>query len=132
MDEGKKAGISRREFARRVAGVAAAMGPVGLAGASALTAATAAAVPELEQAAQGPVLPKLTAEGQAEATVRVQAILSQYGSRFSEAQKADLQRLSVLAQPQLERVRAYAVENGDGTALYLRPLMEHERAAKKA
>lgn len=132
MRDSEKTGISRREFARRMAlasagASAAAMGPVGLVGASALTVATAAVVPEWEQAAQGPALPKLTAEGQAEAAGRVQMILGQYGGRFSEAQKADLQRLSVLAQPQLERVRGYAVENGDGTALYLKPLMEHEK-----
>jgi hypothetical protein len=122
MSDNRKTGISRREFARRVAG-AAAIGPAGLVAASALTAAP----PRRQEAAQGPAPPKLSAAGQAEATGRVEMILGQYAGRFSEAQKADLERLSVLAQPPLERVRAYAVENADGTALYLKPLIEHER-----
>jgi hypothetical protein len=128
--EEKSPGISRREFARRV----------GLATAGASLAATAAPVnmlapasstqtptPAPVSATQGPPLPKLTPEGQAEATRRVQAILDQYGTRFSEAQKAELQRLSIMAQPPLDRLRAFPVENGDGTALYLKPLIEHEK-----
>ena len=52
---------------------------------------------------------------------------SQYGSRFSDAQKADLRRLCALAQPPLDRLRAYALENGDSSALYLKPLVEREK-----
>jgi hypothetical protein len=123
-------GISRREFARRV----------GLATAGASVAATVSSVavlarpdvrtsiaPIVENSPQGPPLPKLTPEGQAEATRRTQAILDEYGSRFTDAQKADLQRLSIMAQPPLDRLRAYPVQNGDGTALYLKPLIEREK-----
>jgi hypothetical protein len=53
--------------------------------------------------------------------------LDQYGSRFTDAQKADLQRLSIMAQPPLDRLRAFPAENGDGPALYLKPLIEHEK-----
>ena len=42
-------------------------------------------------------------------------------------QKADLRRLCNLAQPPLDRLRAYALENGDGPALYLKPLVEREK-----
>jgi hypothetical protein len=72
-------------------------------------------------------LPKLSAEGQAEAAARIQAILNQYGSRFSEEQKTDIRRLCALAQPPLDRLRAYVIENGDGPALYLKPLVEREK-----
>jgi hypothetical protein len=69
----------------------------------------------------------LSPESQTEADSRFQAILNEYGSRFSEAQKADLRRLCTEAQPGLNRLRAYATENEDGPALYLRPLMEREK-----
>jgi hypothetical protein len=124
----KSEGISRREFARRV-GLATA----GVSLSTAVPAASVLASPSTTAPAappdtpQGPPLPKLTPEGQPEAARRFQAILDQYGSRFSDAQKADLQRLSIMAQPPLDRLRAFPVENGDGPALYLRPLIEHEK-----
>jgi hypothetical protein len=70
---------------------------------------------------------KLSPESRAEVEARIQTILNQYGSRFSDAQKADLHRLCALAQPPLDRLRAYALENGDGPALYLKPLVEREK-----
>jgi hypothetical protein len=72
-------------------------------------------------------MPKLSPESHAEAEARIQSIFSQYGSRFSDAQKADIRRLCALAQPPLDRLRAYALENGDGPALYLKPLVEREK-----
>ena len=123
-------GISRREFARRVglatagASVAATVSPVA---ALAHPDVRTSIAPIVEDSPQGLPLPKLTPEGQAEATRRTQAILDEYGSRFTDAQKADLQRLSIMAQPPLDRLRAFPVQNGDGTALYLKPLIEHEK-----
>jgi hypothetical protein len=70
---------------------------------------------------------KLSPESRMEVEARIQSILNQYGSRFSDAQKADLRRLCALAQPPLDRLRAYALENGDGPALYLKPLVEREK-----
>jgi hypothetical protein len=75
-------------------------------------------------------MPKLSPDSQAEADARFQSILAQYGSRFSDEQKADLRRLCAVAQPPLERLRAYPVQNGDGTALYLKPLFEREKKPK--
>jgi hypothetical protein len=71
--------------------------------------------------------PKLSPESHAEVEARVQTILNQYGTRFSDAQKADIRRLCNLAQPPLDRLRAYALENGDGPGLYLKPLLEREK-----
>jgi len=76
---------------------------------------------------QPPNPSKPSPESQTEVESRVQAILSEYGSRFSDAQKTDLRRLCKEAQPVLDRLRAYPTENGDGPALYLRPLMEREK-----
>jgi hypothetical protein len=113
--------ISRREFARRAvfASAAASFSP-----ASVLTTEPFAAPPQAQQPVKAP---KLSPEGQAEVESRVQAILSQYGSRLSDAQKSDIRRLATEAQPPLERLRAFATDNGDGPALYLKPLMEREK-----
>src|SRR5260370_41136205 len=122
--------FSRREFARRAA----------------LGAATAAVLPLRElvpsaapsepPSAQAPAqtslqnatsAPKLSPPSQAEADFRFQAILNQYPDRFSEAQKTDLRRLCVAAQPPLDRIRAYAISNGGLPALFLKPLVDRDK-----
>jgi len=109
--------ISRREFARRAAFVSAAatLSPANLLSAESVPAQLPANAP------------KLPPEGQAEVDARIQSIFAQYGSRLSDAQKADIRRLATEAQPPLERLRAFATENGDGPGLYLKPLIERER-----
>src|SRR5260370_9640348 len=144
-----KGGISRREFARRAAlasAVATVAGATGLTATSSPSAldghAAVEAADRLSGAAkdggrlpdptgdapqQTPELAKLSPESRAEVEARIQAIFAQYGSRFSEEQKADIRRLCAVAQPSLDRLRAYALENGDGPALYLKPLVEREK-----
>jgi hypothetical protein len=112
--------ISRREFARRAAIVSAASMVPG----RTLTADPLASEPKLPQA---PGTPTLSPEGQAEAEARYQAILAVYPTRFSNEQKTDLRRLCFLAQEPLDHLRAYPIENGDGPALYLKPLVEREK-----
>jgi hypothetical protein len=117
--------ISRREFARRAAIASA----VSLVPANVLSSG-APVSPAPPGTSGGPPpddLPKLSAESQAESEARYQAILSQSGSRFSEEQKAELRRLCTITQRPLDRLRAYAVENGDGVALYLKPVVEREK-----
>jgi len=132
MDETPKTGsaklgrISRREFARRAA-IASAAASIAPAAALATPAAHAVPAAPPAQPPQAADMPKLSPEGHAEVEARVQSILSQYGSRFSDAQKTDLRRLCALAQPPLDRLRAYALENGDGPGLYLKPLLEREK-----
>jgi hypothetical protein len=132
MNGRKNRSISRREFARRavLASAAASLAPAAVLPAE-LTqpdpARQSTAPAAAAQAQPPPSLPRLSAEGQAEAEARLQAILSRYGTRFSEAQKADLRRLCFLAQPALDRLRAYPLTNGDGPALYLKPLVEREK-----
>jgi hypothetical protein len=113
--------ISRREFARRAAFVSAA---ATLAPTSLLNAESVAAPLPSQQPANAP---KLSPESQAEVDSRIQTIFAQYGSRLSDAQKADIRRLATEAQPSLDHLRAFATENGDGPALYLKPLMEREK-----
>jgi len=122
MDEKTRTSISRREFARRAA----------LASVASFAPASAvnSAVPATPQTPPPPNTPRLSPEGQTEADARLQTILAQYGTRLSEDQKADLKRLCLLAQPPLDRLRAYNLENGDGPALYLKPLVEREKKPK--
>jgi hypothetical protein len=142
-----RTGMTRREFARRTA-MASAMASLAPAVAAGTAVAEAPAAPQpaepqgppapapvqLPAAPQAPPqptpasnLPKLSPESRAEVDVRVQAILNQYGSRLSDEQKADILRLCTLAQPPLDRLRAYHLENSDGPALYLKPLVEREK-----
>jgi hypothetical protein len=130
MNGRKNRAISRREFARHavLASAGASLAPAVIMAADARellpqstkqTSATHA-----QEAAR---MPKLSPEGHAEAEARAEAILNRYGSRFSEAQKADIRRLCFLAQPPLDRLRAYPLANGDGPALYLKPLVERDK-----
>lgn len=121
MNNKKQSAISRREFARRAAMVSAA---ASLAPANLLSLQSP--VSQLQEQ-QAPGVPKLSPESQAEVDSRIQMILAQYGSRLSDAQKADMRRLATEAQPPLDRLRTYPTDNGDGTALYLKPLMEREK-----
>jgi hypothetical protein len=126
MNNKKQSAISRREFARRAAMVSAA---ASLAPANLLNAEPPVSLPQAQQA---PNAPKLSPQSQAEVDSRIQTILAQYGSRLSDAQKSDIRRLATEAQPPLDRLRAYPTENGDGPALYLKPLMEREKKPARA
>jgi hypothetical protein len=115
--------ISRREFARRAAFVSAA---ASLSPAELLTREPAAAVaaPLQTPTTSGP---KLSPESQAEMESRLQAVFAQNSSRLSDAQKSDLRRIAAEGQAALDRLRAYPTDNGDGPALYLKPLMERQK-----
>jgi hypothetical protein len=116
--------LSRREFAQRAAMLSAT--------ASFVPAGSIMEMPaeivEQEQAS----LAKLSPEGQKEVQARLQHILSLYGTRLDEKQKASIQELCVMLQPSLDRLRAYPMENGDAPALYLKPLVEREKKAQPA
>ncbi|MGH9743839.1 MAG: hypothetical protein ACRD51_15955 [Candidatus Acidiferrum sp.] len=119
MNEKTRSQITRREFARRAAIVSAV---------SLIPPRTSAVYPASEQPStqQPPNAPSLSAASQAEAETRYQAILALYASRFSDAQKSELRGLCFSAQPALDHLRAFEIENGDAPALYLKPLMEKE------
>lgn len=119
MGAKKDSTISRREFARRAAFVSAA--------ASLSPGDLLKAQPAPSPVPQTPNAPKLSAESQIEVDSRIRAIFAEYGSRLSEAQKADLSRLAYQGQAMLDRLRAFPTQNGDGPGLYLKPLIEHER-----
>ncbi len=109
--------LSRREFTQRAA----------------MLSATATIVPAEVILPKSPVAtssqepPSTSIGGQAEIDWRHQQILSLYGHRLDEAQKTNLKKMCADLQPSLERVRSFALENGDAPALYLKPLVEREK-----
>jgi len=112
--------LSRREFAQRAAILSAS--------ATLVSAETVISANPKETAPQETSSgSKLSEAGRAEADSRYQQIVALYGSRFDQTQRADLKRLCVELQPSLENIRKYALQNGDAPALYLKPLVEHEK-----
>jgi hypothetical protein len=103
------AGISRRDFSRIAAMVAAtaAIPNRSLAG----TAPGAASVSE-----QTPATPAQTAEADAQ----VQIILAKYGDRLSDEQKADIKRLVAAAVKTSEEMHAFHLDNSDEPAMIYR------------
>lgn len=103
-------GISRRDFGRLTLGAAAAAAlPTSLAN---------------EPAARAQSLPPeaaLSPAAEEEAKSKSEAILAKYGSRLNGVQKAELGNLVHGTQAQVERLRAYKLENGDGPALVFEP-----------
>ncbi len=114
--------LSRREFAQHAALLSA---TASLVPAEAILPTTAAA-----SGAQSAA--KLSAAGLLEADSRYEQIESLFGTRFDEAQKSRLKTMCAELQPSLERVRAFALENGDSPALYLKPLVERPKKLQPA
>jgi hypothetical protein len=121
MNEPRKSGISRRQFARRAAVLSASASMVP----AASVFADSLQIPPAQQPAE--THPNLSPESQAEAEARYQQILSQYGSRLSAEEKVSLREMNLVTQTSLDKVRAYSLENGDAPALYLKPLVEREK-----
>ena len=110
--------ISRREFGRRAAMGAA---TAALAPGAVMAVESTNVEPWIAPAAAGAVQDtKLSPESQAEADEKIAAIMRKYGSRFTEAQKADIRRLVVEGQKPLEAMRAFALDNADQPANVMR------------
>ena len=59
---------------------------------------------------------KLTPPARAEVEMKVASIFRKYGDRLSEEQKADIRRIMAESQDGLEKLRAFALQNGDQPA----------------
>jgi len=123
MKENQDHKFSRREFARRTAllSATATIVPAGI-------MLPPEAFPGASPYAQSADLPKLSAESQAEADARFELVLSRYGNRLSEEEKQSTKALCYSLQTTLEHVRSYPIKNGDVPALFLRPLIDRNRA----
>lgn len=115
--------LSRRNFAR-CATIGAAMS-VGVPGSGTEIFRVSGSLDEPEQVPAETA--KLTPQSLTEGEARYQAILQQYGGRFSDAQRADIRRLCMAAQQSLDAVRAYPIDNAEQPGLYLKPLVERDK-----
>jgi hypothetical protein len=117
-ESSKKLSITRRSFA------------VGAA-----VAATATLLPGRADAhltpiadAQSDAMSKLSAGARAEVDAKIKELLRKYGSRLSDEQKADIRKVMAETQDGLEKMRAFALTNGDqpATVLELYRRSEHK------
>jgi hypothetical protein len=117
--------ISRRSFARQAVVVATA--------AAVLPAALAQTQPAAPKTT--PIQPKppdnppaLSASSQAEVDARVQWIVTKYGSRLDDAQRADIRRLVTGSQSGVDAMRKFDLQNAVGPA---EPFRIYRRTVKK-
>lgn len=117
--------ISRRSFSRQaiIAAAAAVVLPAAI-------AQTDPAAPKTTPATPKPPdnLPALSPSSQAEVDARVQWIVTKYGSRLDETQRADVRRLITGGQSGVETMRKYELQNAAGPA---EPFRIDRRTAKK-
>ncbi len=88
--------ISRRSFAKHAV----------------VMAGAAAVLPEmLAQSAPMTEAPALTPTARAEVDARIRWVIDKHGARLSEVERADIRRLITGAQPGLDAMRAYPLDN---------------------
>ncbi len=112
----RKAGMSRRDFARRAALAVASVAvlPGNLASQS---ETPTPAHPAPQQPAEQP---KLSPESRAEVEAKFESILRRHSQRLSGEQKADARRLLTESQKSLEALRAFPLDNADEPATVLK------------
>ena len=109
-------GLSRRDFAR-----------LAIVGAAAAALPAALVDPRAIDAQSIPHEVALTPAARAEADLKSEIVLGQYGSRLTDAQKAEVRHLTVQMQSQLETIRGYKLENGDAPATVFEPYRREGR-----
>lgn len=114
--------LSRRQFARRAA----------LLSATATVAPVEAFLPAASSAEAQQSATQLSSASQLETDSRYQQVLSLYGDRLDDAQKANIKKMCADLQTTLERIRKFSLQNGDAPAVYLKPLVERETKSPPA
>jgi hypothetical protein len=111
-----RASLNRRNF---TLGAAAAAATALISPGEALEQARSAATPvpqdELQHKFQA-AMAKLSPAAQAEVQAKIASIFRKYGDRLSDDQKADIRRAMAETQDGLEKMRAFALDNGDQPA----------------
>jgi hypothetical protein len=77
--------------------------------------------------------PKLSEAAKKEVELKIQWVMERYGTRLSEAQKADVRKAVASTQEGLESLRAFAIENWDepATVLHFNDVSASSTAAAK-
>jgi len=73
-------------------------------------------------------LAQLSSSAQAEVAMKANNLFRKYGSRLNDKQKTDIRRILAETQDGLEKMRAFALENGDQPATVFRPYRKEGRA----
>lgn len=73
-------------------------------------------------------LAALPASAQAEVEMKANNLFRKYGSRLNHEQKTDIRRILAETQDGLEKMRAFALENGDQPATVFRPYRKEGRS----
>jgi hypothetical protein len=66
-------------------------------------------------------LAKLTPQARAEVEMKINNIFRKYGNRLNDEQKADIRRAMAEGHDGLEKMRAFALDNGDQPATVYQP-----------
>jgi hypothetical protein len=106
-----KFSLDRRQFTLGAAAAATAA----LIHPSEALAQTAGSVAELDKKTRD-AMAKLSPAGRAEVEAKVANIFRKYGERLNDEQKADIRRIMAESQEGFEKMRAFALENGDQPA----------------
>lgn len=72
-----------------------------------------------EQQAQA-AMAKLPPQAQAEAEMKISEVFRKYGDKLTAEQKADIRKVIAETQDGLEKMRAFALDNGDQPAAVFR------------
>ena len=120
-----KFSLDRRRFALGAAAAAAAAivhpGEV-------LAQAQQPAPPGSLQERMEKALAQLTPSARAEAEMKVNNIFRKYGNRLSDEQKTDIRRILAETQSGLEKMRDFALDNGDQPATVFLPYRKEGRS----
>ena len=107
-----KFSLDRRQFAL---GAAAAATAALIHPGEALAQTASGSVTELDKKTRD-AMAKLSPAARAEVEAKVTNIFRKYGERLNEEQRADIRRIMAESQEGLEKMRAFALENGDQPA----------------
>jgi len=107
-----KFSLDRRQFAL---GAAAAATAALIHPGEALAQTASGSITELDKKTRD-AMAKLSPAARAEVEAKVTNIFRKYGERLNEEQRADIRRIMAESQEGLEKMRAFALENGDQPA----------------
>jgi len=107
-----KFSLDRRQFAL---GAAAAATAALIHPGEALAQTAGGSITELDKKTRD-AMAKLSPAARAEVEAKVTNIFRKYGERLNEEQRADIRRIMAESQEGLEKMRAFALENGDQPA----------------
>jgi hypothetical protein len=124
--------LGRRQFTLGAAAAAttALLHPAGALAQEQTQTQSQASISELDKKSRD-AMAKLAPPARAEVEMKVASIFRKYGDRLSDEQKADIRRIMAETQDGLEKLRSFALENGDQPADAFRAFRSEPSSAAK-